>query len=416
MPSLSDKLKSLGVKVGARDLPPPRPRNLNTIEEVLLGHAHTTHLGETFVVEARYPPEYQHGSQGLLTTAPLHILAAWAGEQRVSECPPQGFVFLDTETTGLSGGAGTYAFLIGVGRFEGQDFHLAQFFMRDPLEEPAQLAALEEFMAPCQAIVSFNGKAFDVPLLNTRFISQGWHPPFLDIAHVDLLHLARRLWRDRLPSRTLGNLEVQILGTRRTEQDVPGWMIPQMYFDYLVSGDARPLQSVFYHNAMDVLSLAALFNYTAGLLADPFTGAAHQGIDLVALGRLFEDLGDLDSATRLYLQGLEHELPRPILLDAIDRLALIHKRGENLAAAVELWEQAARHEHIYAHVELAKFYEHRARDIDQALLWTRSAIDLVKAASLPSYERRQWLEELEHRRDRLQGKLSGRQTEKDQED
>ena len=413
MPSLSDKLKSMGVKVGARDLPPPRPRNLNGIEEVLLGRPYLTHMGETFLVEARYPAEYQHGGQGLYTSASLHTLAAWAGEQRIGECPQQGFVFLDTETTGLSGGTGTYAFLIGVGRFEGQDFHLAQLFMRDPIEEPAQLAALEEFMAPCQAVVSFNGKAFDIPLLNARFITQGWRTPFLDMAHVDLLHLARRLWRDRLPSRTLGNLEVHILGTRRTELDVPGWMIPQLYFDYLNSGDARPLQSVFYHNAMDVLSLAALFNYTAMLLADPFSRQAHQGVDLIALARLFEDLGDLDSATRLYIQGLEHDLPRQILLDAIDRLALIHKRGENLAAAVELWEQAARHEHIHAHVELAKYYEHRARDTVQALEWTQSAIDLARTASLPVYERRQWLEELEHRKERLQRKLAGGQTGQD---
>ncbi len=405
MPSLSDRLKSLGVKVGAQDLPPSPPRNRFSIESVLAGQTLQTHFGDIFLVEARYPPNYLHGRLGLQVTASLQAIADWAGQPAVSQLPAQGFAFLDTETTGLSGGTGTYAFLVGVGRFEQDEFHLEQFFMRDPLEEPAQLAAIEEFLAPCSALVTFNGKAFDVPLLQTRFLAQGWHPPFGDIAHIDLLHLARRLWRDRLPSRTLGNLEVQILGASRTLQDVPGWAIPQMYFDYLRSGDARPLEGVFYHNALDVVSLAALFNYMAGLLADPLDGSVEHGIDLIALAKLFEDMGDLDRATRLYIHGLEHDLPKANLLEAIQRLAGIHKRLDNLTAAVELWQQAARHQHIQAHIELAKFYEHQMRDYPEAARWTQSALDLLQTAGFSAYERMHWQSELLHRLERLQRKL-----------
>ena len=406
MPSLSEKLKSLGVKVGARDLPPPQTRDVYAIDQVLSGSTLLTQLGETYLVEARYPPDYRHGKRGLPCSAPLQTLAAWAQEQRICEFPLESFAFLDTETTGLSGGTGTYPFLIGVGRFEGQEFRLAQFFMRDPLEEPAQLAALEEFLAPCGAVVTFNGKSFDVPILNTRFITHGWRTPFLDTAHVDLLHLARRLWRDRLPSRTLGSLEYQILGTMRTEEDVPGWMIPQLYFEYLHSGDARPLVSVFYHNAMDVLSLAALFSHTAELLADPLAVTVEHGVDLVALAKLFEDMGDLESAVRLYLVSFERDLPRENLLEAIHRLALIHKRQDNLPAAVELWRQAAVYDHIQAHIELAKYYEHRLRDYLQALQWTQSAVDLVRISALSAFERRQWMDELGHRKERLQRRLA----------
>ncbi len=281
MSSLSERLKSLGVKVGAQDLPAPQPRqsppHVHVLEQILSGHPLETHQGETFVVDEYYAADYQLGNSGIQLTAPLNRIAEWAGEHRISEFPPQSFAFIDTETTGLSGGTGTYAFLIGAGRFEGDAFHLAQFFIRDPSEEPAHLAALEEFLAPCDALVTFNGKAFDIPLLNTRYIAQGWRPPFKESAHVDLLHLARRLWRDRLPSRTLGNLEVQILGATRTDEDVPGWMIPSLYFDFLRSGEAQPLKSVFYHNAVDVVSMAALFNHMAGLLADPLTGRLNMG-------------------------------------------------------------------------------------------------------------------------------------------
>jgi hypothetical protein len=182
-------------------------------------------------------------------------------------------------------------------------------------------------------------------------------------------------------------------------------MIPQLYFDYLRSGDARPLVSVFYHNAMDVLSLAALFGHTAELLADPFSTVEH-GVDLVALGKLFEDMGDTALAARLYLVGLERDLPREILLDAIHRLAMIHKRQDNLDTAVGLWQQAAGYAHIQAHIELAKLYEHRFRDPLQASQWTQSAIEIIRGSALPAFERRQWLDELGHRKERLQRKLA----------
>ena len=202
MPSLSDKLKSLGVKIGAQDLPPPRPHNQNTIESVIGGNSVITPLGDTYIIDSFYPPEYQHASQKLWATLSLDVIAAWAGDERINHLAPTEFAFLDTETTGLSGGTGTYTFLVGIARYEQGTFHLSQFFMRDPIEEPALLVAIEKFLAPCRAVVTFNGKAFDIPLLSTRYTAQGWLHPFHEMAHVDLLHLARRLWRDRLPSRT----------------------------------------------------------------------------------------------------------------------------------------------------------------------------------------------------------------------
>ena len=407
MPSLSDRLKALGVKVGAQDLPAPQPANPYSIDRVLEGHLLSTPLGDTYVVEGHYPIDYAQGDVPLWYDRPLDALAAWAQDERIRELSPQSFAFLDTETTGLSGGTGTYAFLIGVGRFEGAEFHLAQFFMRDPLEEPGQLAALEEFLAPCIALVSFNGKAFDVPLLNTRYLTHGWRPPFADQAHVDLLHLARRLWRDRLPSRTLPNLEVQILGAMRSQEDVPGWMIPQIYFDYLRSGDARPLKNVFYHNAMDVLSLVALFSHTAALLADPLHQMAEHGEDLLAVARLFEELGHIDQSIQLYLKALEMDLPEEAMLTTLQRLALIHKRQDNLEAAVRLWEEAAQRQHLQAHIELAKYYEHRLQQYNEAIYWTETALAILHQPGFPVIERRHWQAELEHRLERLHRKQHG---------
>jgi uncharacterized protein YprB with RNaseH-like and TPR domain len=458
MPSLSEKLEALGVKIGASELPAPQKeknKDSYSIEKILNGSFRQTHQGEIFTVDTRFPEGQAHGCASLALTASLQVLGEWAGDTRLEGLPAQAFAFLDTETTGLSGGTGTYAFLIGVGRFEnGQnpsanEFHLAQFFLRDPIEEPAQLAALEEFLAPCQAVVSFNGKAFDVPLLSTRYLTHGWQTPFTGLAHVDLLHLARRLWRDRLPSRSLPNLEAQIIGALRSDEDIPGWMIPSIYFDYLRDGDARPMQRVFYHNSMDVLSMAALLEHTAKLLTDPLHLGSQYSVDLIAMARLFEDLDDIDTAANLYLHGLEHEdakserLPRSVLLQALQRLALIQKRKANWPVAIQLWKQAAHYHHLYAHLELAKCYEHNLKDYSEAIRWTQSAIDLLHLETglkttpslenyipdsgndstastdssrfteanngliLNSYERRQWLEDFEHRLSRLQRRISG---------
>src|SRR5450830_1088490 len=193
---------------------------------------------DTFVAEQTYPSDYRHGLTPLRISAPLLTIAQWARDPRLAVLPIESFAFLDVETTGLAGGTGTYAFLVGVGRFEGDTFHLAQYFMRDPAEESAMLEGLMEFLAPNSALVTFNGKAFDAPLLVTRYMMHNIPVPFKDFAHLDLLPLARRLWRDRLPSRALKYLEENVLAAPRTVDEVPGYEIPYLYFDYLRTGDA----------------------------------------------------------------------------------------------------------------------------------------------------------------------------------
>ncbi len=406
MPTLSDRLKSLGVKIGIEDIPVPQPSQTYPVDEVAPGRLLEVGNSVTYLIEEDFPNTYVHGQVRLKIASQPHTIAEWAGNPLISQQDPESFVFLDTETSGLAGGTGTFAFLVGVGRYTKDGFHLAQFFMREPFEEPALLLALEEFLAPCRTIVSFNGKAFDVPLLDTRYTLQGWKSPFKGLAHVDLLHLARRLWRDRLPSRTLGNIEVQILRASRTDEEIPGWMIPQLYFDYLRAGDARPLKRVFYHNAMDVVSLAALLNHTSSLLEDPFNRHSGEFIDLAAVARLLEDLGHAERARELYEACLQAELPEDVFSDTLFRLASLHKHRGNYPAALPLWQQAAGHRKLSAHEELAKYYEHHASDLHEALRWTRQALDFIETADIPSPEYIFWKREFQHRLQRLQRKIS----------
>lgn len=410
-PSLADKLKLLGVKTGSALRSPPKPDSVS-IDAVVAGTFTPTSRGDVFIAEQTYPSNYVYGSSPLLSSFPLSLISQWANDARLSALPLSKFAFLDTETSGLSGGTGTYAFLVGAARFIDDRFVLKQFFMRDPAEEPALLEGLGTFLAPCEALVTFNGKAFDAPLLRTRYTLHGIPHPFSDFSHLDLLPLARRLWRDRLESRALKYLEEHVLGLTRSSEEVPGYEIPWLYFDYLRTGDARPLSGVFYHNAMDVVAMAALLAFVNDMMEDPYNGRVQHGLDFVALGKLFEDLGHWDEAARLFERGLEtgpstgseHGLDESDFGVAVKRLSILHKRRGDLEEAVRLWEEAAQRGHLYAFIELAKYYEHKRRDVKSALQWTKSALKLVEKTDMPAYTRKYWVKEIGHRMERLKRK------------
>jgi len=401
--SVADKLKSLGVKTKAADLPQPKPDS-HSIDSVVAGAFHLTPRGEVFVAEQKYPSDYIYGSSPLLSSLPLAFISQWANDIKISRLPISKFAFLDTETSGLSGGTGTYAFLVGIARFIDDQFVLQQFFMRDPAEEPALLEGIAKFIAPCQALVTFNGKAFDAPLLSTRYKLHYIPVPYQDYSHLDLLPLARRLWRDRLESRALKYLEEHILGLTRSSEEVPGYEIPWLYFDYLRTGDARPLGGVFYHNAMDVVAMAALLTHMNEMIQNPYEGKVQHGLDFVALGKLFEDLGHWDEAARLFERGLESQLNEADFGLAVKRLSILQKKRGDMGKAIRLWETAVEQGHLYAFIELAKYYEHKERDVKSALKWTRSAMKRVEKIDLPVYMRKFWMTEIEHRMERLKRK------------
>ncbi|MHB8778580.1 MAG: ribonuclease H-like domain-containing protein [Anaerolineales bacterium] len=404
MSSLADKLKSLGVKAGTSHFLSPKPGS-HTIDSVVAGTFLSTPRGEAFVSEQVFGEEYLHGVISLYSKFPLSIISQWANDARIAELPINKFAFLDTETSGVSGGTGTYAFLVGAARFVDDKFILQQFFLRDPSEEPAMLEALINFLAPCEGLVTFNGKSFDAPLLVTRYSLHRIPVPFKNYAHIDLLPLARRLWRDRLPSRALKYLEEHVLGFTRTSEEVSGYEIPWLYFDYLRTGDASPLDGVFYHNAMDVVAMAALLGHVSELLADPYNGSVQHGLDFVALGKLFEDLGHWDEAARLFERGLEFGLAEADFGVAVKRLSILQKKRGDMDHALGLWEAASQKGHVYAHIELAKYYEHKLRDVKTSIKWAKSARREIEKADLPAYIRKHWLSEIDHRLVRLERKF-----------
>ena len=408
---LSKKLKALGVELG-KDKPPSPPQvKKYPIEAVVEGQFWDVIYGQVFCHQEHFPKDHRHGEQPLWPSHPIHPLSRWAKAESITQADLEDLIFLDTETSGLAGGTGTYAFEIGVGRFTPQGFKLAQFFMRHPGEEPALLAGLSEFTDGMRAVVTYNGKAFDIPLLNTRYTLMGLTSPFEEVDHFDLLPLARRLWRIRLESRTLGNVESQILGVTRDEQEVPGYLIPEMYFEYLKTQDARPLAGVFYHNAVDILSLAGLFSHMAFLLTEPHSEQISHPEDTVALAHFFEASGDTSQAIVLYQNALQQALPAKLYWDTLEKYSFLLKRQRDWDKAISLWEQAAQAAHLYAFEELAKYYEHHAKDLNLAHYWASQARLVLESRHLPPYKHYQWQAELDHRLNRLNRKLARQQEE-----
>ena len=294
---------------------------------------------------------------------------------------PKQWLFLDTETTGLAGSSGTYAFLVGVAWWEGGGLEIEQFFLREYSEERALLFALRERIAERPVLVTFNGKSFDWPLLETRYRMCRKISVPTPRAHLDFLHPARNLWRLRLGSVRLSELERHVLGWDRGTDLLSG-LIPQIYFDYLRGGPPERLVPVLNHNQMDLRGLAALSSRILSLLGDA-ENLGQDGLELFGVSRICEKRGENGRARKLYEQSIATILP--VETDAVARrsLARLAKREGDFAVACELWKRAAGNSrHGYqAYEQLAIYFEHEARDPEQAGQIVGKALDELRRAS-----------------------------------
>ena len=345
--------------LGVADGPKGRP-----IERCVPGRVIGGPAGDCFVVDTVRGEGQSHGDQqfGRLNEMNASRLSMLLKDGPEPPIDINSIAFIDTETTGLGYGVGTHVFMIGVGSREGNAFRVRQYFMRHPGEEPAMLASLGQYLSQFSTVISFNGRAFDWPLLESRFIYRRMRLQPASPVHLDLLFVARRLWKLRLESCGLTSIERMILGIGRTHDDVPGWLIPQLYFQYLRTGNANPLRSVFYHNLQDILSLAMLTVHIDGLLADPWSGSIEHAIDFFSLGKLYEVTGNPDLAVRCLRAALDEGLPPRTEMEATLRLAMLEKRRGAWDAARPLFDRVASYRGLrrIAFVELAKYYEHVA--------------------------------------------------------
>ncbi len=409
MTTLSDRLRGViggGLKVhergasldapavgGSQD-PPLRGAADDAIAELLDGEWHERSGQRYLVVDRMYVPGYRHGSMALADGLPpsdgmwprLSLLANGSCGSRL--------LFIDLETTGIAGGAGTYAFLVGCGWFAGGTFRIRQFFLSSFTAERALLEAVGELGADAGTVVTYNGKSFDVPLIETRFALHRLPSPFGEMPHIDMLHPARRMWRhvqkdvpyndqqkDAPSSCRLSTLEQQLCGYVR-EGDVAGFEIPARYFRYVHAGDPRPLAAVLEHNRLDLLSLALVTARAAQLLEDGPT-AARTAREALGMGRLYERGGMMAEAKSSFARAIEfRDADEDLRAEALRAYAMVARRLRQYDDAADAWRrvlgltECPRPIEREASEALAVHHEHRRRDFVSARDFTLRLLDV----------------------------------------
>jgi hypothetical protein len=427
---LRDIVRGSSARPHARELtyvPEVGPRSSLSpydLAETMRGIAIQTEAGPCLLIERIYEGWRYHGRQRIgdwnlgcscedapdspSGCHPLRVLGrAWPAGT-LEETPPDGrprLLYLDLETTGLTGGAGNHAFLVGCGYFDRDGaFVTRQLFLTSFGGERALLTLLSGWVAGIDAIVTYNGRTFDVPVIETRWLFHRMPPPLGEKPHFDMLHPARCLWRDRdraaerpsweyadsageAPSPegascSLGTLERWLLGFTRIG-DVGGFEIPALYFQYLRTGDVEPLEAVLEHNRLDLLSLAGVSARVARLVGQG-AAAADGARECIALGRLYEKAGEFDRAAACYARAAgvaasgnggdwTADDSDPVLRgEALRRLALRYRRERRYAEAAGIWRRVLDLEHRTPLLDreaveaLAIHHEHRVKDLDRA--------------------------------------------------
>jgi hypothetical protein len=382
----------------------PRARGV-PLEQVVSGEEVEMPYGRFFFSRCRFEGASNHGNRKVCDLASLGMEAAGilASSGELCCLKPEDALFLDTETTGLAGGTGTFPFLVGLGWFEAGSFITCQLFARDFSEEKAMLSFLDETAADKRFLVTFNGRAFDVNLLAARFILSRIPDRLSSMPHLDLLHPSRRIFSHRLDNCRLATLEHAVLGFRR-QDDIPGMEIPQRYFDWLRRHDGRLLEDVFRHNRFDIISMASLARHLTELLEGKHGGDTHSG-DVLSAARFLHERGHADPAVRMYECLLDSPV-RDAAQHARRSLSLIRKKSGQWEQAVALWEEmlSCDPDDVFAVEELAKWYEHRRRDFGRAAGLVQGV--LGRGTSLGEPERTA----LEYRLERLLHKAAAHET------
>jgi tetratricopeptide (TPR) repeat protein len=290
---------------------------------------------------------------------------------------------------------------VGLGYFKGNEFQIEQFFLPDYGSEKAFLEKLIELASGFELIVSFNGKSFDINLLHTRTIMQNIAFEWKTIPHLDLLPLARRLWKHELESCALESLEYYILGSlRQAEMDIWGGHIPQVYFNYLDTRNADEVVNIFYHNRSDILSMPVLLHLISLELHEPHAGETRTKFDLFAVGRLYEEMGETCAAIDIYTHLLQNE---NVLKTVRQQLSALYKKEKQVEKALPLWQAACLDNEIYALQEMAIQLEHQDKNPAQALELVEKAIALLQTDTQSNSRE---LEKWQKRQQRLHKKLA----------
>lgn len=345
-----------------------------SLDKLVDGRWINTHFGDIFRGEFVFDLREIYGNQDLAEV----FRFSEADYQECFQIPgiasPDKFLFVDTETTGLAGGSGTVAFLVGLGYIDADKFIVHQYFITQLNHEEGMLELLKDVVSRFDCLVSFNGRTFDIPLLTTRFLMNRIEPPFESRHHIDLLYYTRLLWKLAMENCKLKTLETELLGLNR-EDDIPGEIIPEIYFDYLRTRNTEKIERIFYHNRFDIVSmLAGLILATQTMRKR--TPENNPLVDF-AKGKWFGRKKDAERSRAHYQHVLESSVSLPRRQKTMLELAAIYKKDRRYSEAVPLWKTATNPEYPFSfepYIELAKYYEHIEKNVHKALKIIESCI------------------------------------------
>jgi uncharacterized protein YprB with RNaseH-like and TPR domain len=407
--NIKDRLRLLDKSSPPPLQPRPKETDVEAVASILGGEVVENESGNFIRFRHTIPLSSRHGQIELSCTNEINgqTLAILSKKSVHETFDLSTALYIDTETTGLAGGTGTYVFLIGAGYIRENDFIIEQLFLPRLACEQAMLEYLSELISNHKGVVSFNGKSFDVPLLATRFIANRLQTTLDMHEHLDLLHAARRIWKSDFGDCRLGTLEASLMGFERFE-DIPGEEIPYIYMEFLRYGKTERLTPVLQHNKLDILSLLALVI----LLSEKIDHAECESLPAKQAGRLaklHEQTKSFAKASEIFVYlGEQKNLGDNEKVEYLLSYGRVQKKRGCFDEAIATWKQATGYGSlaIEAYVELAKYYEHREKSPAEALHFTQKAISIIEAKlSLTSLEesRALWDQygELRHRAKRL---------------
>ncbi|NLI14953.1 MAG: hypothetical protein GX409_01570 [candidate division Zixibacteria bacterium] len=377
-------------------------RNKSGQNEPLVGYIRKTPYGDTWIVDWIYRTGRKHGRFPIQKTKRINRYI----DTTLPSFNPLLATSIDTETTGLAGGTGTYAFIIGIGFWKNDDFIVRQYLMRDFNEEPAQLYAFAEDLT--DHIITFNGKCFDIPLLNNRFKLHRFEKTITDTPHLDMLFPSRRIWKRHLDSFKLTVIEREILGFARVD-DIPSHLIPSLFFDYLQTRDETILHPILFHNRDDILSLYQLTITASNLIDQVFDSGCNDDDLILSLAELLFNQCQFRETVELLNKVNPRFASKPTLYRAWQVKAAALKKLKQWDDAIAAYLDSQRLDgRIASLIESAKLFEHKKKQPRLALEMVKRAESCLEFAEIIGEDSGKIKAEIAHRKNRLLKKIYNR--------
>lgn len=364
--------------------------------------------------ENPYPLDVKYGKVLLSSGLEIkgNILTCLSKESAFESLDLSTALFIDLETTGLSGGAGVVAFLVGLGFYREDKFYVAQFFLGELAEEERMIQELGQFFSQMnfKSVVTYNGKCFDMPLLETRFILHKQSFILSELPHLDFLFSARSLWRHKYENCQLYHLAREVVEADRSE-DIPSAEIPWRYFQYLNTGNFELIEPILYHNQEDILSLLGVIIVGSGIFSEEKEKKLTDAMDLYGAGRVMETVGKAEKSVHFFQRALERGLSDELSLAAKKKISYYFKKNQEWKSAVSLWKEMTSSDTqskdlLLSFRELAMYLEHKEKKYEEARKIAEEGY--VLSLDFSSY----YEKDFTHRRERLKRKIQGQKEKK----